>query len=129
MRVGAHIDQPRREILQLLRRRYFRHQHGVGLGRDGGFDVVDPPAGIEAVDPHHHFAVAEPAALQRFDDRLARGRLGVGSDGILQIENEAVGRQFARLLQRTRIRSRHVKHATPRPDGHRKSPFPLAVAG
>ena len=122
LRVGAHVDDARRQILQLAGIRHFRHQHRIGLGRGNNGEVIDPPAGIEAVDPHHHFAVAEAAIVQRLGDRLARLRLGFRRHRVFEIEDEAVGRQFAGLFQRARVRSGHVKHAAARTDGHRQTP-------
>src|SRR5580704_10560892 len=53
---------------------------------------------------------------------MTRLALGFRGHRILKIENKAVRRQFARFLQRARIRSGHVKHATTRTDGHRSVP-------
>ena len=47
--------------------------------------------------------------------------LRVGRDRILEVEDDGVGRQGARLLDGAGIRSRHVEHAAARTDGHVKS--------
>ena len=45
-RIGAHVDDARRQVLQLARRRNLRHQQGVGPRRRGGVEILDPPADI-----------------------------------------------------------------------------------
>ena len=64
----------------------------------------------------------KPPAVDRVRDLLARRRLGVGRDRILEVEDDGVGRQRARLLDRAGVRSRHVEHAAARTDGHGKAP-------
>ena len=78
-------DEVLGHLAKLLGRRHLRHQDRVGPGR-GDREIVEPPGGIEPVDPHQHFAVAEAAILQRLDDQLARLRLGVGRHRVFEVE-------------------------------------------
>ena len=103
MRVGAHVDDARRQILQLAGVRHFRHKHRIGPGRGDDVQVFDPPAGIETVDAHHHFAVAEAAILERLNNRPARLRLGFRRHRVFKVEDQAVGWQVAGLFQCTRV--------------------------
>ena len=122
VRIGPHVDNAGGKILQLMRVGYLRYQHCVRAHVGNSVQVVDPPAGIETIDTHKNFAVAEAALLQRFPDLFPRHHLGFGGHRIFKVENDAVGRQFARFFDRARIRSGHVQHATPRADSHSAVP-------
>src|SRR5262245_1365953 len=76
------------------------------------------PGGVEAVDADYDLARAEAARLDGVGDLLAGGGLGVGRHRILEVEDDGVGRQGTRLLDRAGVRSRHVKDAAARTDGH-----------
>ena len=58
----------------------------------------------------------KPLCRDRLGDLVAGQRLGVGRDRILEVEDDAVGGQIARLFQRPRIRSRHEQQAAARTD-------------
>ena len=77
----------------VLGARDLRHQDGVGRGVRGGGEIVGMPGRVDAVDADEHLARAEAAGLDRVGDLLARGFLGVGRDRILEVEDDAVGRQ------------------------------------
>ncbi len=119
MMIGMQVDKARRQILELIGIGNLRHQDRVGLARtvQHGVEIFDPPARIEAVDPHHDFAVAE-AGRERVDDGLACRGLGVRRHRVFEIENQAIGRQVAGFFQRPRIRARHIQNAAARTDGH-----------
>ena len=108
----------RRNLVEVGRFRDLRNQDGVGprLGRGG--EVFRPPLAVERIDPHDHLAGAEAARLDRVRDLLPRRRLGLGGDGILEIENDGIAGQGLGFFERARIRSRHVEHAAARTDGH-----------
>ena len=78
------------------------------------------PLGVGAVDADRHLARAVLAGRGRRAGRVASGRLGVGGDGVLEVEDQRVARDRLRLLQRTLVGGRHVEHRPPRPEvrGH-----------
>jgi hypothetical protein len=102
------------------------NQDAVRLRLAGHADVVDPPGRIERVDADQHLALAKTPGGDRLGDLLAGDGLGVGGNGILQIEDNTVGGQRAGLLQRPCIRSRHEQQAAARAD-HRHSPAGLGL--
>src|ERR1700712_1703622 len=71
---------------------------------------------IEASDANDVLALADPAGRDRFRNLVAGRGLGVRRHRILEVENDAVGGQDARLFQRPRIRSRHEQQAAARTD-------------
>jgi len=85
-------------------------QNGVGPAQGGGGDVGMEPWGRQSVDPYQHLATAVAAGAQRRHHQTARLVLGVGSDRVLEIEDQTVGGQGARLFQGTGVGARHVKH-------------------
>ena len=87
---AAHVEQAAADHLEHFRVGYFRHQNGVGRGVRGGGEIVGVPGRIDAVDADEHLARAEAAGLDRVDDLLARGLLGVGRHRILEVEDDAV---------------------------------------
>ena len=72
----------------------------------------------------HLPGIAKPEA--EWDDALTFSEMVVDPnlDTVLQIEDQAIGRQVPRLLQRPRVRAWHVEHAAPRPDVHSVSRIP-----
>ena len=98
------------------------NQNAVGLGLAGHGDVVDPPRRIEGVDADQDLALAETPCRDRLGDLVAGQRLGVGRHRILEVEDDAVGGQIARLFQRPRIRSGHEEQAAAR-TGHGRVPL------
>ena len=107
-----------RDILELAGLGNLGHQDAVGLGLGRGGEIVEPPLGVQRIDAHDHFARAKAAGRDDVRDLPAGGRLGIGRDRVLQIEDHRVAGQGLRLLQRARIGTGHVKHAAARTGGH-----------
>jgi hypothetical protein len=61
---------------------------------------------VETVDADHHGLVAPVDFVEALDDVLARLLLVVGRDGILEVEEDDVGRALGRLLEERRVRPR-----------------------
>ena len=90
-------------------------EDGVGrAARDHG-EVVRAPGRLERVHAHDELAPAIAAGREGCGDLSARRGLGVGGDRVLEVEDERVRRQRARLLERARVRARHVQHAAAGP--------------
>ena len=62
-------------------------------------DVAVHEVGVEAVDAHRHHLVAPVDVAQGLDDVLARLRLVVRRDGVLEVEEDDVGRRLGGLLE------------------------------
>jgi len=112
--VGVDVAEPIGDRVEVGDAGNLGNQDAVGLGLAGHTDVIDPPRRIQAVDPDQHLAPAEPAGRDRFADLVAGQRLGVGRDRILEVEDDAIDRQSARLFQCPRVRSRHEQQAAAR---------------
>ena len=95
-----------------------RQQDGVGRRRRGGGEIGLAPGRVEPVDADDELALAIAAGLDRVADLLARGFLGFGGDGVLEIEDQRVGGEGLGLLQRAGVRARHVEHAASGTDLH-----------
>ena len=121
--VGVHAEQALRDQLELLGGRDLRDQDGVGRSGGRRRQVVGKPRRVEAVGADEHLARTEPSGLDGGHHLLARRRLGVGRDRVLQVEDHAVRRKRLGLLQRAGVRPRHIEHAAARTDGHRQPPF------
>ena len=78
---------------------------GLGDGRE----VVVVPLGADAVDPDGQLAVAVLAGADGGADALAGLRLGVGGDGVLEVEDERVGVDALGLLERALVGAGHVQ--------------------
>jgi hypothetical protein len=113
-----HVEQPRADHLERVRVGDLRDEDRIGRGLYGGIEVVDRPGCLEPVDAYEHFARAEPARLDGLDHLIARGLLGLGRHRVLEIEDDAVDRQPARLLDGASIAAGHVEHAAARTHGH-----------
>ncbi len=74
------------------------------------------PLGAGRVDPDGQLAVAVLTRPRGRARRLARRGLGVGSDGVLEVEDERVDRQALGLLQRPLVGRRQVEHRAARPE-------------
>ncbi len=114
--VGVDVAEPVGDGREIRDAGNLRHQNAVRLCLAGHGEIVDPPRRIQRVDADQDLAPAESAGRDRLRDLVARQRLGVGRHGILEIENDAVGRQDSGLFQRPRIRSRHEQKAAARTD-------------
>src|SRR5262249_62143742 len=110
-------EWPRADQVELLRRCDLRHQNRVRRGMHSGSDVRGEPGRVDAVDANEKLALAETARLDGLRDLRARRFLGVGSDGVLEIEDETVGGERLCLLERAQVRTGHVQHAAARTDG------------
>ena len=119
-------------------------QDGARTRRGHGREVGVAPGRVQAVDPDHELAAAvSRLGGQRVPDRVPTLRLGVGDDRVLEVEDQRVGRELATLLERPRVRARHVEDAAAGADGclHRRvssershalsrsSPGPVMSAG
>ena len=80
----------------------------------GGRQVGVVPLGADAVDADRQRAPAVLAARRGGAGRLAGGGLGVGGDGVLEVEDQAVARDRLGLLQRPLVGARHVEDAAQR---------------
>ncbi len=85
--------------------------HGLHPRAGHGLQVGLAPGGVQAVAAHGHFARAKAALAQHPHGGGPRLRLGLGRDGVLQVEHHHVARQAARLLHRPGIDHGQVKHA------------------
>ena len=72
---------------------HLRHQDGVGRGLAGRERCRRAPGRLERVDADDDFAPAIAAVLDRGADLVAGQRLGVGRDGVFEIEDQRVGRR------------------------------------
>ena len=77
------------------------------------------PQGVrQAVDPHDQLAPAIAAARCSAAQTCARAAaLASGATASSRSRIRRIGRQGARLLERARVRARHVEHAAARADG------------
>ena len=112
----AERAQARADLVELVYRGNLRHQDAVRLDRARHRRIVGPPGGVEAVGADQYLALAETPGLHGLRDLLARLRLGVGRNRILEIKDQAVCREIARLFQRPCIRSGHEEQAAARAD-------------
>ena len=80
--------------------------------RSGGRDVIAAPLGAESVAADRQLAVAVEPRLHRCDRLAACIGLGVGGDGIFEIEDDRIGRDGLCLLECTVVCRRHVQHGT-----------------
>ncbi len=87
------------------------HDDGVGAGLGDRGDVVGVPLGVEAVDPDRQLLGAVLAATAAAaHDPVAGLGLGVGGDGVLEVEDEGVGGEALGLLERPLVGAGHVEH-------------------
>ena len=116
------IAQAMGDFFEILYAGNLWNQNAVGPGLPGHHDVIHPPRRIQRVDPDQDLALAVAAGRDGLRNLVARQRLGVRGDGILEIEDEAVGGQIARLFQRPHVRSGHEQQTSARTD-HGVLPF------
>jgi hypothetical protein len=97
---------------------HLRNQHRVGFGLGDGVEVLQPPLRIESVDAYHNLASAEAAGGNCVRHLRPSGDLALGCNGILEVEDDGIDRQGARLLDGAGIGARHVEYTPARTDGH-----------
>ena len=104
-------------------------QQGIGARFRRHGDVFITPFGGEGIDANDDFAQAETAGGHRFANLLAGEFLGIRGDGVLQVEDQAVGGQGAGFVQGAGVGARHIQHAATgtRGFGHRYSPLDVVV--
>ena len=90
-------------------------QHGIGLHLCRRGEIILGPLRRQRVDPHHQFAPAVAAGGERGGNPAARFGFLRRRDRVFEIEDESVGGERARLLQRARIRAGHEERAAARP--------------
>jgi hypothetical protein len=73
--------------------------------------------GVEAVDAHRHHLVAPVDVAQGLDDVLARLRLVVRRDRVLEVEEDDIGRRLGGLLEQLRLGTRDRQFAAIQPGG------------
>src|SRR5262249_39676881 len=81
------------------------------------------------IDRDENLAAAEAAGAHRLAHLPARIRFRVGRDRVLEIEDQRIGRERPRLLDRPRVRSGHVEHAAARTHVHGTSPVDQISCG
>ena len=91
-----------------------RQQDGIRRRRHRRIQVGLAPGRVERVDADDQLARTIAARLDRRADLVARDDLGVGRDGVLQIEDQRIGGNGLGLLQRAGVGARHVEHAAAR---------------
>ena len=121
-KVGVDIAEAIGDGREVLHAGNLGNQDAVGPGLAGHGDVVDPPRRIQRVDADQDLALAETPGRDGLGDLVARQRLGLRRDGILEVEDDAVGGEVPRLFQRPRIRTGHEQQAAARAD-HGLVPF------
>ena len=75
----------------------------------GGGDVVVVPLRADAVDPDRQLAVAVLARRDGGAHAVAGLGLGVGGDGVLEVEDQRVGVDALGLLERALVGAGHVE--------------------
>ncbi len=98
--------------------RYLGQEHGMGAGGGGSREIAGAPGRFQAVDAHDQFAVAVASALDRLQDLFAGLLLGVGSNAVLEIEDQAVGGNGLGLFQCPFVDPGHVKNTAAWSDLH-----------
>ncbi len=97
------------------------HHDGGRAGRGGGGEVVGVPLGVEAVDPDGQLSLgAVLAGGDRGADPLAGLGLGVGGDGVLEVEDEGVGGEALGLLEGPLVGAGHVEDRAAGAEGRRR---------
>ncbi len=113
---GAALLQALHDGVDGLGRVDLGHDHGRGAGRGHGPQVVGVPGRADAVDADGHLALAVAAGGGGLAHPVAGLGLGVGGHGVLEVEDEGVGRQRGGLLQRPLVGAGHVQHAAAGPE-------------
>ena len=96
-------------------RGHLRDQQRIDLGPGKGFGIGPAPGRVKAVDADDPNARTILRFRQPTGQKGAGAILFLGKHGIFQIEDDRIGRQAARLLQRAFLGPRDVQHRTKRP--------------
>ena len=91
-------------------------------------DVAVAPVRVEAVDAHGDGAGRPVLLVQRGDHVLAGLLLVVRRDGVLEVEEDDVGAQRRRLLERAGVAAGHRQLAAVQAIAHRHQPLPAVTA-
>ena len=78
---------------------------------------------VRRIDGDHAGTEEKPAGLYGLYDLIPRLRLRVGRDCVFEIEDHAIDRERARLVDGAGVRSGHEEHTAARSDGHGKPPW------
>ena len=111
----AAVRHQRLQMPDLVGALHLWQQDGVGAAAGDRRQVGMAPAGIEAVDPDDDFARAVPTGGNGGADLRARRLLGVGRNGVFQIENQDVGGKVLRLFERAGVGAGHIEGRAARP--------------
>ncbi len=84
------------------------------------------PWTARAIDADHDLARGIAAMIQGRDNLIPRQGLGVGGDGVFQIQDQGIRRQRAGLFQGPGVGAGHIKHAAPGANGVRHLFLPIA---
>jgi len=94
------------------------HQDRVRPGGGGGGQVRGPPGGVEAVGADDHLPPAEAPRLDGGHGLRPGQVLGIGGDGILQVQNHRIAGQGPGLVDGLLVGGRHVEDAAAGAEGH-----------
>ena len=114
---GAEPAQAQAHRRERFGRRHLGHEDRIRRGGDGGRKIGLAPGRLERVDADHHFPLAVAARLHGRADLLARLRLRIGRDRVLEVEDQRVGGKRLGLLEGAGVGAGHVEHAAARADG------------
>jgi len=74
-----------------------------------------PPRRVDRVHPQYQLAVAVAALGESRPNNRPRVLFRLRSHGVFEVEDQAVGRQNSRFLERAWVRAGHKKEAAARP--------------
>ena len=92
--------------------------HGRRPGGSRGSEIVAPPLGGQPVAADRQQAAAVVSRRHGGDGSVARVGLGVGSDSVLEIEDDRVAWDRFRFRQRPRVGGGHVQDRAQQRRGH-----------
>jgi len=98
-----------RGLPHLRGRGHLRQHHAVGAGDGERTQIIDTPGRVERIGAHQQFARAVTAGRDRRQDLFARFALAPGIDRILEVQDQRIGCQRARVVEGARVGARHVE--------------------
>ena len=97
-------------------------EDGVRVRGGSSGEILLAPGRVRPVDSDDDLASAKTARAHRLDDLFAGGDFLVGSDGILKVEDQRVGRQRRGLRQGLGVGAGHIENASTRAGKHEHLP-------